>query len=106
MMPEHTPSESLYLSESLGYGMLQSGDSGNINFVFTGLDKNTELDTIMIPRRLSKDEESHDILFSGAIGGILVLLALGALIGKCLVGNKSEVSVHYEMQQLRSDEDP
>ena len=98
MMPAHNETESLYVSESLGYGMLQSHDSEYMNFVFTGLDKNTELDTIYIPRRVTETEDSHDVLFAATIGGILVLLGVGALIAKCAVGKKSEVSIHYEMQ--------
>lgn len=51
-----------------------------------------------MPKRGADTESaSADLLFGGAIGGILVLLGIGALIGKCMAGKKSEVNVNYEM---------
>lgn len=65
----------------------------------TGLDKNTEVDTIKIPKRNKTGNESHsDLIFGGAIGGILLLLGVGAIIAKCIVGNKSGNEIHYEME--------
>lgn len=94
---EHQETESLFISQSLGYGLLSTQNKDFIQFVYTGLDTNTELDTISIPKRLSEDTDSsyQDLMFGGAIAGILVFLGIGAIIGACMSGGKkTEI---YEM---------